>query len=250
MTDEVKPTQADAENQPEATVNPEDTPAETPEETPKEKTPETLGETLKEAPLPEKPTVGLDKFLEMKKDNKELKKEIQDLRKSIEQGATKKEVRRDIAALAEEHNVDPEFLSELASAIRAEAEQSIEDRLRPLTERDQNQQREAKFKQLLDATLEEMPEFKGVINENILKQLAYNPANKDKTFAQLVEETYGGYVGKDRKTIETTRPHVDSSSVDYERAKTDMDYYKEVMSDPIAKKKYNEKMLNDVARFL
>lgn len=243
MTDEVKPTQADAENQPEETVNPEA------EQTAPD-APETLGESLKEAPLPEKPKVGLDKFLEMKKDNKELRKEIQDLRKSIEQGATKKEVRRDIAALAEEHNVDPEFLSDLASAIRADAEQSMEERLRPLTEREQGQQRDAKFKQLLDMTVEEMPEYKGVINENILKQLAYNPANKDKTFAQLVEETYGAYVGKDRKTIETTRPHVDASSVDYDRAKSDMDYYREVMADPLAKQKYNEKMLQDVARFL
>lgn len=207
---------------------------------------ETLGATLVPAKeQKEKPTVGLDKFLDQKRVNKELKAKLETLQETIENGASKKEVSRDIQTLAKENNVDPEFLQNLSEAIRSEAEQSIEERLQPFTEREAVQKREELFAMHMKNTLEEMPEYAGVINENILKQLAFNPSNANKTFRQLVEETYGNVVGS-KKTIETAVPQSDikASELDYDKANTDPDYFKQVMSNPETKAKYNQEMLN------
>jgi len=237
MTDEVTPTPAEAVNKPEETVTPESTEAKAPEQTVEE----TLA--VPEAPKEEKPTVGLDKFLEQKKQNKELKSRLEALEKQIGEGATKREVSKDIRALATEHNVDPEFLESFAEAVRERAEAVVDEKLRPLTEREAAQKREQLFKQHIDATLEEMPEYKDVVNVDILKQLAFNPANAKKTFRQLLEETYGNVV-KPRKSIETTTPRggAQGGALDYEKALHDAAYFKEVMADKELKKQYNEEM--------
>jgi len=234
-------TPAEAGNKPEETVETQETPE---TETQEESKEETLGElTQKE----EKPTVGLDKFLDLKKENKALKNDLEDLKKKIEEGSSNKEVSADIRSLAEEHNVDAEFLEKLATAIRSDAEKSVEERLRPLTEREAKQKREALFNEHLEKTLKEMPEYKDIINPDILKQLAFNPANANKTFRQLVEDTYGNFV-EGKKSIETTTPHggAKSTGLDYEKANRDPSYFKEVMADPELKKKYNEEMLKRV----
>lgn len=240
MTDEVKTTQENAVNNPEETVNQvEETVEETVQETTTEETTEpTLGDSL-----PEKPTVGLDKFLDQKRVNKELKQKLQDLEARIEEGSTKKEVSSDIRALADQHNVDPEFLESFAEAVRQRAESVVEEKLRPLTERQAEEKREQTFNTYLKQTLEQMPEYKDAINPDILKQLAYNPANKNKTFKQLLEETYGNVV-KPRKTIETGTPRGGADQpLDYEKANKDGDYFKEVMASPELKAKYNEEMI-------
>lgn len=238
MTDEVKPTPDQAENNPETTENTE-------EESSEEQSEPTLAEFSEEeeSSTEERPTVGLDKFLEQKRTNKELKQKLQDLEARIEEGSTKREVTADIRALADQHNVDPEFLESFADAVRQRTESVLEEKLRPLTEKQANEQREKTFNTYLTQTLEEMPEYKDVVNENILKQLAYNPANKNKTFKQLLEETYGNVV-KPRKTMEKGSPRGEAAQAfDYDKALKEPDYFREVMKDPALKKQYNEEML-------
>lgn len=233
MTDEVKLTQDNAENNPEVTVNTEETLEE-------------VSEPTLEQALPQeddRPTVGLDKFLDQKRVNKELKQKLQDLEARIEEGSTKREVTADIRALADQHNVDPEFLESFADAVRQRTESVLEEKLRPLTEKQASEQREKTFNTYLTQTLEEMPEYKGVINPEILKQLAYNPANRNKTFKQLLEETYGNVV-KPRKTMENGSPRGEAAQAfDYDKAVKEPEYFREVMSDPTLKKQYNEEML-------
>lgn len=237
MTDEVTPTPAEAVNKPEETVTPESTEAEVSEQT--------VEETLAvPAPKEEKPTVGLDKFLDQKKQNKELKQRLEVLEKQIGDGATKREVSKDIRALAQEHNVDPEFLESFADAVRERAEAVVDEKLRPLTEEKAQAKREQLFKQHIEATLEEMPEYKDVVNIDILRQLAFNPANAKKTFRNLLEEAYGNVV-KPRKSIETTTPRggAQGGALNYEKALHDATYFREVMADPQLKQQYNEEML-------
>jgi hypothetical protein len=198
--------------------------------------------TLGEALPTEKPTVGLDKFLEQKRTNKELKQRLEELEARIEQGTTRREVSKDIRSLAEQHNVDPEFLEGFADAIRERAESAVEEKLRPLTEREAVAKREQLFQTHLTNALEEMPEYKDVVNPEIVKQLAFNPANQNKTFRQLLEEMYGN-MQKVRKTIETTSARPTIQTFDYDKAQSDTAYYKEVMADPQMKAMYNEEML-------
>lgn len=240
MTDEVKPTPEQAENNPETTVNEEQESSE--EQEGSEPTMEQLsGE--ESSSKEERPTVGLDKFLEQKRTNKELKQKLQELEARIEEGSTKREVTADIRALADQHNVDPEFLESFADAVRQRTESVLEEKLRPLTEKQASEQREKTFNTYLNQTLEEMPEYKDVVNTEILKQLAYNPANKNKTFKQILEETYGNVV-KPRKTMENGSPRGEASQAfDYDKALKEPEYFREIMKDPALKKQYNEEML-------
>jgi hypothetical protein len=231
MTDEVKTTPEEAVIPTEETVTPESEVQSEP----------TLAEAMPENKAEPK-TVGLDKFLEQKRTNKELKQRLEELETRIEQGTTRREVSKDIRSLAEQHNVDPEFLEGFADAIRERAESAVEEKLRPLTEREALSHREKLFNTHLTNALEEMPEYKDVVNADILKQLAFNPANQNKTFRQLLEDVYGN-VQKNRKTIETTTARPTVQTFDYDRAQSDPAYFKEVMADPQMKAMYNESML-------
>ncbi len=216
-----------------------DTKEETPKEAPQE---ETISETLKvDTPKEEKQTVGLDKYLDLKKKHKQAK---EDLESALEKGKDTKEISGDIETLAKEHNVDPEFLEKLASEIQQKAELRIDEKLKPLTERDAVEKREKKFQERLKTTLEDMPEYKDVINVDIVKQLAFNKANADKTFKQLLEEVYGQVSGE-RKQMETavSQTNTAPTKLDYDKAVKDTKYFAEVMADPELKKEYNEKML-------
>lgn len=238
MPEEVSNTQDNAVNNPEATVETQTDTVEATVET-------TLGDALPEKE--DRPTVGLDKFLDQKRVNKELKQKLQELESRIEEGSSKREVSTDIRALADQHNVDPEFLESFADAVRARTESVVEEKLRPLTEKQAVEKREQTFNTYLSQTLEEMPEYREVINPEILKQLAYNPLNAKKTFKQLLEETYGNVV-KPRKTMESGTPRGGASQVlDYDKATKDPSYFKEVMADPTLKAKYNEQMLKNLS---
>ena len=93
----------------------------------------------------------------------------------------------------------------------------------------------------INDALENAPEFKDVANVEVIKQMALNPANKDKTYSQLLEEAYGNALGG-KRTIETTTPRggADDGKVDLERASRDQEYRKHVLATPELKKQYNE----------
>lgn len=242
MTDEVKvPTPG------------EEAAADKPAETPAEETPKTM-EQIQEEAVPKalpKETVGLDKFLEIKKQNKEFKKTIDDLTKKIEEGATSTEVTTSLESIAEEYpDVDPKFLNKLATAIRAQvkkdAEADIAARVGPLEKKDRDAKIDAAFTKHFNAAMEAMPEFKGIVNAAVIKKLSLDPENKNKTFKQLIEETYGdALTGK--RTIESTVPGggKDTDPLDFAKARKDPAYFDIVMANPRLKAEYNEKMLKE-----
>jgi hypothetical protein len=102
-------------------------------------------------------------------------------------------------------------------------------------------ERDVKLAQGLSKALEAAPEFKDVANADVIKQMALNPANSDKTFVQLLEEAYGNAI-VGRRTIETTTPRggAADTKVDIDRTKKDKEYLREVLSNPDMKKQYNE----------
>ena len=197
-------------------------------------------------------TIGLDKFLDIKKENKQLKRDMKNLAERIEQGGDT-DVSGDLEALADEHNVDKAFLAKLVKRIEAKAEKSLEERinekLEPITKKEQEKRLNDVFSKAYSEAMERMPEFNGIANADVIKALATNPANAKKTLTQIVEEAYGGAI-QGRATIESTKSVHKDTTVDVAKAKTDSEYFAKVMADPTLKAQYNKSALNDVLNYL
>ncbi len=118
---------------------------------------------------------------------------------------------------------------------------ALAKQLAEIQAKEKRAERDVKLANGLAKALESAPEFKDVANADVIKQMALNPANKDKTFVQLLEEAYGNALGG-RRTIETTTPRggAADTKVDIDRTKKDKDYLREVLSNPDMKKQYNE----------
>jgi hypothetical protein len=209
-----------------------------------------IGDALKTSdkkePAEDKPRMVPEAVLiEYKKEAKAATKALEDLKKTIEDGATKKEVSKSIKDLAEKHNVDAEFLRDFADAVKKEAEAEVEEkvsaRIKPITDKESADKVDKIFSEHFDKTLEAMPEYKAVVNKEVIKSLALDPKNANKTFAKIFEEAYGHLV-TGKRTLETTKPRggKDDTEIDFAKARKDAEYFKEIMSDPQLKKKYNE----------
>lgn len=208
---------------------------------------ETIGEALGTETKKEARLVPEAALIEYKKENKELVKEIRELKKSIESGATKKEVSSDLKALAEEYGVDENFLSKLVSVTQAEAEAKLSSKLQPLEDEKKAEKIEKIFNENFDKALEDMPEFKGIANRDVIKSLCLDPKNSNKTFAKILEESYGHLV-TGKRTIESTKPRggAGDATIDFDKAKKDTSYFTEIMSNPELKKKYNEELVKRI----
>jgi hypothetical protein len=215
-------------------------------ETPKEAT---VGETL----VSQEVKKAVDS-VPLSRLNKEIakRKELEERLAEVEAQASQKtnaQVDADIDSIAEEFNLDPAALNKIAQVIKKQAESEIEEKLRPLTEREEMSRKEALFNQHFAKAMENLPELKDVVNPEVIKQLAFSPANGGKTFSQLILETYG-HALKGRDTVETTVPRGGATGeVDYSRAKSDPAYFKEIMANPTLKQKYNDALLKEVSRF-
>lgn len=205
-----------------------------------------VGEALKTKDEPKKDEPKLVPeavLLEFKKENKELHKELKDLKKLIEDGAPKREVSADIKSLAEKHNVDPEFLTDFAAAVRKEAEGDADAKLKPIRDKEQADKLEKVFNENFDKTMEEMPEYAKLVNKDVIRTLAFDPKNANKTFAQIFESAYGHLV-TGKKTLEPTKHQggKKDTTVDIARAQKDPAYFAEIMADPELKKQYNSSL--------
>lgn len=241
----------------EAIKKTEGEPETAPAETTEEKTmSEIIDETVPPAdpdPKPEdKETVPLAAFLELKKENKEFAKAIKDLKTKIDAGdSSKEDIAEDLEALAEEYDIEPKFVSKLAKILEGKAEKKAGEVLKPILERDANLTAAEKKRKLdeaftkhYDEAIEKSPEFKDIANADTIKALSFLPENANKTFAQLIEETYGRAV-TGKRTIETTKPGggKDPEPIDFDKAKNDTKYFESIMADPVKKAEYNKNLL-------
>lgn len=192
-------------------------------------------------------------FLEIKNQNKELRKELKELKSLIESGASKGEVSESLQGIAEEHNVDPDFLMKLVKVIKAETKSEVEAeysaKMKPLDEKERRDTNETIFNYHYERALEEMPEYKGIANKEVIKSLAFLKENASKTFPQILEDSYGHLI-KGKKTIDSGSPGRQGgdeiTEVDFYKANKDPEYFKQIMADPKLKKKYNAQMLKDI----
>lgn len=218
------------------------------EEVQEETVADILGDDVKEEehPVERDDRVPLKKFLDLKNQNKELKSQLDDLT-SRAQEMTTAQVADDLQSLASEHNIDPAFLSKLASAIKKQAEKDLDEKLRPFAEKERRARIDAAFQKTFKDVMSDMPEYADIVNPDVIKALSLNPANRNKTFRQIIEETYSNALGGKRTIESTTVQPKTAGPLDYDRAKSDTAYFKEVMADPKLKAAYNERMLSEMS---
>ena len=204
---------------------------------------EQLGTDKKEVESkPQAKTVPEAVFLDLKSELKELKQSIKDNDKS------KSEIVGDMDDIAKKYDIKPEFLNELVGAIQTktkkEFDAELEDRLKPLKDKEKSEKIETAFSKAYDKAIESAPEFKDVVNREVIKALSLNPANASKTFKQIMEESYGHLV-----TGKRTLDHSGGSGraetpgkVDFDRISKDTKYYAEVMTNPTLRAEYNSNM--------
>lgn len=185
-------------------------------------------------------------LIEYKKQAKGVQKELEELKKTIQEGASKKEVSTDLKILSEKHNVDAEFLNEFAAAVRKEADAEFESKLKPFEEEKLAKKREEIFNENFDKTLADNPEYKKLVNKDVIKALAFDAQNSNKTFAQIFQDAYGHLV-TGRKTLESTKPRggKENDPIDVSKAQRDPEYFAEIMADPKRKAEYNENMIRN-----
>lgn len=164
-----------------------------------------------------------------------LNKEIQ-RRKDLE--AELKELRGELSTDPEVEDVDDE-----------PEVKKLAERLESIEKKERSAKMEVIFQTNLAKTLENAPEYKEVVNTEVIKQMAFNPANANKTYKQLLEEAYGNAL-TGRRTIETTLPRggAKDTKVDMRRTQTDKEYRHAVLADPELRKQYNEGLTDRVFR--
>lgn len=241
MTDEVKVAPGEESKEtPEAKVEAK------PEETKVEDT--KIGDLVKDEAEPEKVKAKMVPeavFLEEKRERKELAKELKEIKKLLEDGASQKEVSADVKEIAEEFGLTEQAVAKLIAKVgeqtKAEYDKEIEAKLKPIQEKERSETLKKTFDDHFEKLMEAMPEFKGVASKEVIRALSLQKENANKTFAKILEESYGHLV-TGKKTLEKVqaRGGVSDAPIDIARMTKDMEYYKEVMANPELKKQYNE----------
>jgi len=220
--------------------------AEAPAEEPKEEV--TIKDVVGEQPETPKhnskpESVPIDVFIDMKK---ELKEEIRSLKKDFD---SKGSVTSDLNMrdLASKHDVSEDLVADLANAIESKTVGAFEERFKSIEAKDKQKDVKAALDKHFAEAIEEMPEYKDIVAPDVIKSLALKAENQDKTFSQLIEETYSRAI-TGKRTVESTTPRggQDPQTVDIKKAQTDPAYFKEVMADPDLKAQYNDGIENRI----
>lgn len=159
--------------------------------------------------------------------------------------ARRKELEQELAALRGEAEEDPE----VDDVDDVPEIKKLADKLEQIERKENMSRMERVFYENISKTLDNNPEYKDVVNIEVIKTLAFNPANANKTYKALLEEAYGNAT-PGRRTVETTVPRggAKDTQLDRKRAETDVAYRREVLADPELRKQYNEGLTDRVFR--
>ena len=214
--------------------------------TPEVEKAQTISEVIEAVSLQEKKpeTVGLDKFLELKRENKEMRQSMKAIQDKVDAGASDSQVSADIKAYAEEYGVDTKSIEKILDMADRRAEEKYGSKLKSVEEGTKASKIQEAFSKHFGLAMENMPEYTGIVNPDVIKTLSLQPQNANKTFKQLIEETYSGAL-TGKRTMDTTTPGggKDAEPLDFKKANSDVSYFEKVMNDPKLKAEYNAKML-------
>lgn len=239
-----------------------------PEENKVEEKPEEVKTETEEKPEPEKPvetiesledlsekaeeTVPLKKYMVEKNSKRALEKQVQDLQTEITRlqtsGMTASEVKIDVKELAKKYDMDEDALADILQASynmsKERITKEIEDKLTPqlaefegMKKEKEKQAFELKFQTALDQTLNDMPEFKDLVDKEDLKTWIRSGKYSKLSLPQLIEQKYGKFV-QGKKTIENNyNPTRESAPIDISKPLSDEEILR-MDKDPELKKRW------------
>lgn len=224
-------------------------------------TTDTSVETLEVLTEKKEETVPLKKYMEEKRSSKEAEERAKALESELAKvkanmaNMSVPAINDEITRLATEHNADPELLAKMmamaknvtAKEIRAELEQEYAPKFTKIEQEKALEQRDKKFDELFGKTLANMQEYSGIVNKEVIKALAFNPANAKKTLPQILEEAYGNAI-QGRKTIESANSGSRTEEVDL--TNPDANDFDKINADPALKKKWAEQAEAQIRQYL
>ncbi len=199
-----------------------------------------VGELLKKEEPKETKMVPEAALLEYKKENKEVLRELKELREVVAKGATKSEVTASVKELMSEYPDSKEFIEKFYGALKAEVQAERASETKVTNAKEEAKRIDTIFNEQFDKVMEAYPEYKGIVNKDVIKTLSLDPKNASKTFPKILEESYGHLI-QGKKTIEKTMSGGSKSDakVDFKRAARDPEYFKEIKANPDMLKEYN-----------
>lgn len=138
-----------------------------------------------------------------------------------------------------EGQVDPNFIKRLLDKQRKPNEKLSAD-LQEIKSQLRQEEFNKTFDKALDKSLNENPEYKGIVNPDVIKKLILDPDNKDKTVTEVIEETYG-QVTFSKRTLESTRKNVNADDLtDFSDLNDNPDKLAKIKANPESYKKYKD----------
>lgn len=182
-------TQGDEAKAPEGTVAAEVAKVEVPE-TKSDKAPE---------------TVPLAAFLDLKKDLKILKSELEDA-KSSEKSSVQAEGFADLTS--KYPDVSSDFIKDMLGAATLEAQKKIEQKYNPIIEKQEQKEKQiafdTAFNNLFEKTLQDNPDLPKTIDKELVKELALTPKYINVPLSDILIKMYGSNnTGKSSSENET-----------------------------------------------
>lgn len=163
---------------------------------------------------PKKPAVTPQErvILDLKSENRELKRMIKDeviptmreMQQQIKNGSlTKSEAKDELEALAEKYELEPEFVKELAGAIKSETTKEVEDKylsdikdIKADREKGKALTQEARIKQAVvsefDRVVADNPGYAKIAKKEVITKMILNtPEYQDMAMEEVLAEVYG-----------------------------------------------------------
>jgi hypothetical protein len=173
-------------------------------------------------------------------------KKIDDLTAKIAEGAPAKEVSADLDEIYKQYpDVDKKFIDVILAKATAAAEAKVEPIVKAEKAKEHQAEIDSNFEKNYKIAMDKLgKDFDGIVNKDAIKALTLLKSNANKTFSEIIEETYGGAL-TGKRTIDTTTPAggKDPQPLNFDKARKDSKYFDEVMDDPALKAQYNAEML-------
>ena len=200
---------------------------------------------------------------------REIRQIVTDLTNTLEAEANRKLSKQKIQAFAEKIGADPETIEELATLLKDEIPSSTKEKSKtvPPSKKDDEEDDEDEddndlpqkidnrrlslaVDSMISQFLKDMPEYKGILDEEVIKDLIIaNPRKYSKfTMTQIVEKVYPNISGK--KGIENPKPQArDTSDKKREVNTIGEKEFKEVLNDPEERKNYRKDLIERARRY-
>ncbi len=188
--------------------------------------------------------VPLSTFLELKKELKNAQNALKNSSMATDSA---------LQELAQEYDVDVDFMRKLADSIKQETAKEFQSKYEPMFNKQQQEReaekRDALFTKVFEQAKKSYPELNDVLNKDLIKDLALDPKNSNKTVKQLIEWTYGGVINR---IDETPAPSFEkgssgstkSSGLDFSNL-SEQDH-KAIANDPKLSKEYGDWVVKNV----